>query len=181
MTKNIKLRTGSAWLNLTPIYGTGMPNGVVSAPVGSKYIDTNATNGAVEWVKSSGTGNTGWVVSVGRKVLRVKSADLLNGWTHGSDLDGFTITRTPNHVSFSSPSIVGLNSSAATSNIFYTLPSGYKQTIPGNYPALGLYMAPGGIVKILAGDFSSLVLDRTVTGVHQLAFTFPCNEQWPTS
>lgn len=45
--------------------GTGFPNGVVSAPVGSTYIDTNATNGAIEWKKATGTGNTGWVVSVG--------------------------------------------------------------------------------------------------------------------
>lgn len=45
--------------------GTGFPNGVVSAPVGSTYIDTAATNGAIEWKKATGTGNTGWVVSVG--------------------------------------------------------------------------------------------------------------------
>lgn len=48
-----------------PITGTGFPNGVVSAPVGSTYIDTAATNGAIEWKKATGTGNTGWVVSVG--------------------------------------------------------------------------------------------------------------------
>lgn len=45
--------------------GTGFPEGAVAAPVGSKYIDTAATNGAIEWIKKSGTGNTGWVVSVG--------------------------------------------------------------------------------------------------------------------
>lgn len=45
--------------------GNGFPEGVISAPVGSKYIDSVATNGAVEWVKMSGTGNTGWVVTVG--------------------------------------------------------------------------------------------------------------------
>lgn len=45
--------------------GTGFPEGVVAAPIGSKYIDTAATNGAIEWTKKSGTGSTGWVVSVG--------------------------------------------------------------------------------------------------------------------
>ena len=45
--------------------GLGFPNGVVSAPVGSKYIDKNATNGAIEWIKTSGTGNTGWSVIYG--------------------------------------------------------------------------------------------------------------------
>lgn len=47
------------------ISGTGFPNGVVSAPTGSIYIDKNVTNGASSWVKKSGTGNTGWVVLEG--------------------------------------------------------------------------------------------------------------------
>lgn len=42
--------------------GTGMPAGVVSAPVGTVYRDLAATNGAVVWVKASGSGNTGWRV-----------------------------------------------------------------------------------------------------------------------
>lgn len=46
-------------------YGTGFPNGVVSAPVGSIYIDTAVTNGASSWIKKSGTGNTGWTVLEG--------------------------------------------------------------------------------------------------------------------
>ena len=45
--------------------GTGSPQGVVAAPVGSQYRDTAATNGAVIWVKASGTGKTGWVVQYG--------------------------------------------------------------------------------------------------------------------
>ena len=52
-------------------YGSGFPNGVVSAPVGSTYIDTNATNGAIEWKKATGTGNTGWVVSQGDTGYRI--------------------------------------------------------------------------------------------------------------
>lgn len=45
--------------------GTGYPEGVVTAPVGTEYTDTAATNGAIKWVKATGTGNTGWRVSVG--------------------------------------------------------------------------------------------------------------------
>lgn len=45
--------------------GVGFPNGVVSAPVGSIYIDTAVTNGASSWIKKSGTGNTGWTVLEG--------------------------------------------------------------------------------------------------------------------
>lgn len=45
--------------------GTGFPNGVMSAPVGSIYIDAAVTSGASLWVKKSGTGNTGWQVIEG--------------------------------------------------------------------------------------------------------------------
>lgn len=45
--------------------GSGFPNGVVSASVGSIYIDTAVTNGASSWIKKSGTGNTGWQVLEG--------------------------------------------------------------------------------------------------------------------
>ena len=51
-----------------PIYsftGTGSPEGKVAAPVGAVYTDSAATNGAVRWVKTSGTGNTGWKVEYG--------------------------------------------------------------------------------------------------------------------
>jgi hypothetical protein len=40
--------------------GTGSPEGSVSAPVGSIYIDSSAGNTPKLWVKKSGTGNTGW-------------------------------------------------------------------------------------------------------------------------
>lgn len=47
------------------IHGTGMPNGRVSAPIGTTYVDTNVTNGALKWIKESGDGNTGWKVLIG--------------------------------------------------------------------------------------------------------------------
>lgn len=45
--------------------GTGSPEGKIAAPVGSVYTDTAATNGAIRWIKTSGTGNTGWRVEHG--------------------------------------------------------------------------------------------------------------------
>ena len=44
------------------IHGTGMPNGRVTAPIGTTYIDTAATNGAIKWMKYTGDENTGWRV-----------------------------------------------------------------------------------------------------------------------
>lgn len=47
------------------IRGTGMPNGRVSAPVGTTYVDTVATNKALKWIKRFGSDNQGWEVIVG--------------------------------------------------------------------------------------------------------------------
>lgn len=47
------------------IHGIGMPNGRVTASIGTTYVDTEMTNGALKWIKKSGTGNTGWKVVEG--------------------------------------------------------------------------------------------------------------------
>ena len=47
------------------IHGTGMPDGRVTAPIGTTYVDTAVTNGALKWIKHSGDGNTGWKVFTG--------------------------------------------------------------------------------------------------------------------
>ena len=52
-------------VNQYEIHGTGMPNGRVTAPVGTTYVDTNATNGALKWIKRTGNNNQGWEVLTG--------------------------------------------------------------------------------------------------------------------
>ena len=47
------------------IHGTGMPNGKVTAPVGTTYVDTDVTNGALKWIKRRRTDNQGWEVLTG--------------------------------------------------------------------------------------------------------------------
>lgn len=47
------------------IHGTGMPNGVVEAEIGTTYIDKNKTNGAFKWIKTTNGGNRGWEVLTG--------------------------------------------------------------------------------------------------------------------
>lgn len=47
------------------IHGTGMPNGKVTAPVGTTYVDTAVTSGALKWIKRQGNGNQGWEVLTG--------------------------------------------------------------------------------------------------------------------
>ena len=60
-TKITTLEAKSAY----EIHGTGMPNGSVTAPIGTTYVDMSVTNGALKWIKQSGSGNTGWKVLIG--------------------------------------------------------------------------------------------------------------------
>lgn len=60
-TKITALEAKSAY----EIHGTGMPNGRVTAPIGTTYVDTAVTNGALKWIKESGDGNRGWKVLIG--------------------------------------------------------------------------------------------------------------------
>lgn len=65
---NITLPTSTGsnnQVNQYEIHGTGMPNRKVSAPVGTTYVDTMATNGALKWIKRSGTDSQGWEVLTG--------------------------------------------------------------------------------------------------------------------
>lgn len=58
------------------IHGTGMPNGKVTAPVGTTYVDTAVTNGALKWIKRRGIDNQGWEVlagDTGWRNLNIKS------------------------------------------------------------------------------------------------------------
>ena len=47
------------------IRGTDSPEGRITAEIGTTYVDVNATNGALKWIKESGNGNTGWKVLIG--------------------------------------------------------------------------------------------------------------------
>ena len=51
--------------NQYEIHGTGFPNGKVAAPVGTTYVDTAVTNGALKWIKCKGDNNQGWEVLYG--------------------------------------------------------------------------------------------------------------------
>lgn len=57
--------SGTAQSNQYEIHGTGFPERKVSAPVGTTYVDTNVTNGALKWIKRRGNGNEGWEILIG--------------------------------------------------------------------------------------------------------------------
>ena len=97
--------------------GTGMPNGVVTASPGTYYTDTAGTNGAWRWLKTSGTGNTGWTVVYGDTGWRDLTALLLNGFTASV----VQIRRYRDTVTLR---VATLNGTESTSATFLATPSG---------------------------------------------------------
>lgn len=81
-------------LDVGHFYGTGQPNGKISAPPGSTYTDTAVTCGAVKWIKMWGTGNTGWTVLYGDTGWRDVESLLDPFWDSTSNLQLRRINKT---------------------------------------------------------------------------------------
>ena len=119
------------------IQGNGYPEGVVSAPVGSLYVDLQETNGAVMWRKKSGTGSTGWVVLKGDTGWRKVSSDTsivtpsyADAAMGGSGKGSHAIRRVDNQVHW----LTYWYQNSSTSGKFAELPKGFR----------GQEMVPGG-------------------------------------
>ena len=76
---------GKIWLNtqktLGIFTGTGSPEGVLSADVGSTFHRTDGGAGTSYYVKESGTGNTGWVATVAPNIPSVWDTTISNNGT----------------------------------------------------------------------------------------------------
>ena len=102
--------------------GTGFPEGKVAAPVGSVYTDSAATNGAIRWIKASGTGNTGWRVEYGDTGWRDLTHLLSDAWSVSSG--GYVrIRRSYNTVMVA---FKGLQSTAGSNGNTVELPVGFR-------------------------------------------------------
>lgn len=154
--------------------GTGSPQGVVSAPVGSEYTDRSATNGAIVWTKKTGTGSTGWEVLHGDTGWRDVRTTLMNGWTATT----FQIRRINNVVYFRG---VGMNTTSATANQFFQFPAGFVngQPFPLNYSKTSISTTPNNAV----GNISYLgeaALPSTA-GFGHVSANFATTEAWPVT
>lgn len=137
--------------------GTGSPQGVVTAPVGSIWHQTDSTVGVTHWRKATGTGNTGWVVMAGDTGWR--NVTPINGWT----CNNMWIRRYGSIVQFAFWSMSG---SSATSSTFYSLPDGFKgmNNQTGMY-ATGQYNSTGSTVGMyrMTGSGNWTVSSATYT------------------
>ncbi|OIU84608.1 hypothetical protein BFN01_02135 [Microbacterium sp. AR7-10] len=170
------------------LQGTGMPNGVVTAGVGTLYVDTATTMGASVWRKATGTGNTGWTVMEGDTGWRtltswdsagvVSGAPLVAGMTPTPGSAGFIrIIRTNNDVG---PVISGATFTASTSYI--DLPAGFGPTNPQRKTLVAL----GTLALSCSLNSARLFIDNipagTATGTaYGASASWVTNRDWPTT
>ena len=157
--------------------GTGSPEGVVTAPVGSTWRDTNATTGAIKWIKASGTGNTGWRVEYGDTGVRELSGSLLNGWVM-SDCHlrrvGHTVTL----------AMYDVNGSAATSNVAVggsTL-TGFRQQSTLAAAFIGVSSQAAPTVRVSAYE-ANVSFGNGYAGVTTgaVTMTWQTSDAWPST
>lgn len=153
--------------------GTGSPVGKVSAPVGSTYTDAAATNGAIRWIKTSGTGNTGWRVEYGDTGWRNLSSLIPATW----DGDMY-VMRTGTRVTIIGSSI---RPGETGDTPILELPAGFRPT----HSTTGVGNETGSYRSIYAFNFSPYRLEvRNIAAVNSwvsFSITYVTRDAWPTT
>lgn len=165
------------------LQGTGFPNGVVTAPVGTIYVDTAVTNGASSWIKKSGTGNTGWAVLEGdtgwRNITSLFSSELTV--VNPNDY-GFWVRRIGNTVHYN---IKAQGVRAGFNGEFVNIPKGFQVRNSAIPAALNevLETAGTGRGQIQISNIFVFVSSTWSTSGVRFAFNsmVTTTESWPTT
>ena len=153
--------------------GSGSPEGKIEAPVGTVYVDSAATNGAIRWVKTSGTGNTGWRVDYGDTGWRNVSSLLPSAWS-----GIIAVSRTQNRVT-----IIGTNLRPAATGTtgLVDVPSGFRPARKTN----GVGDEAGAYRPVFALNFSPYKLEiRNIAAANSwvdFSITYATKDAWPSS
>ena len=192
-------------VNRYEIHGTGMPNGVVEAEIGTTYVDKNKTNGALKWIKTTDGGNQGWEVLIGDTGWRTLNST--SKLTDGSKTSYIKIRRVNNLVTYqfgglqwgwfgivrrNGPGFVKHNSSGdrgAKVLGVSGIPPGFRSEtslIGGTYDDKG---RPYGIWYLGGVNDSNFIqftfndpipTDRDIGDIRVSAISYLTNEPWPT-
>ena len=188
-------------LPIWEIHGTGIPNGVVEAEIGTTYVDKNKTNGALKWIKTTNGGNQGWEVLIGDTGWRT-----LNGVSRAGN-SFIKIRRVNNLVTYqfgglqwgwfgvgkrNGPGFVRHNSSG-DKGAKLTYPNG----IPEGFRSESSLVGPiyddkgrpygiwylGGVTDLNFIQFTfndPIPTDRDIGDIRVSAISYLTNEPWPT-
>ena len=193
-------------VNKYEIHGTGIPNGVVEAEIGTTYVDKNKTNGALKWIKTTDGGNQGWEVLIGDTGWRTLNST--SKLTDGSKTSYIKIRRVNNLVTYqfgglqwgwfgivrrNGPGFVKHNSSGDKgAKVVYPggIPEGFRSEtslIGGTYDDKG---RPYGIWYLGGKSDSNFIqftfndpipTDRDIGDIRVSAISYLTNEPWPTT
>ena len=161
-------------------YGTGSPEGVVTAPVGVYYTDTAITNGALRWAKKTGVGNTGWKVIEGDTGWRDVRTLLLNGWT----ATAFQIRRRNDTVMVKSDRLTGnatflnvMNAPTGFNVAQATYPLGRESYLTGNMVAFACAFG------VIGHNWSRMVDGTWNNATYTLVMDsdYQTEQAWPTT
>ena len=192
--------------NQWEIHGTGMPNGVVEAEIGTTYVDKNKTNGALKWIKTTDGGNQGWEVLIGDTGWRTLNST--SKLTDGSKTSYIKIRRVNNLVTYqfgglmwgwfgiirrNAPGFTKHNSSGDKgAKVLYPggIPVGFRSEtslVGSTYDDKG---RPYGIWYLGGVNDSNFIqftfndpipTDRDIGDIRVSAISYLTNEPWPTT
>lgn len=189
-------------VNEYEIHGTGMPNGKVIAPVGTTYVDTAVTNGALKWIKRTGNHNQGWEVLTGDTGWRnLNIVSKLGGSYLKVRRKNDTVTYQFGGLSWGWFGIVRrggagyqLQPSDRERNVFILglggIPVGFRSEsslIGGIYNDKGTpygtwYLGGAGDSNMLRFQFTDPVpTDRDIGDIRVSSISYLTNEPWPTT
>jgi hypothetical protein len=155
--------------NVGIITGTGSPEGVVTAPVGSMYTDTAATNGAIRWIKATTNGNTGWRVDYGDTGWRNVTSTVTGGTT--------VIARFRRFVSTVNIHIYSMDAASRL-----PMPTGFRPYDSGNGNAWAVGTSTFGT---LTWDAAAVAIKATGGavgfGVSFISIDYPTADAWPAT
>lgn len=151
----------------------GSPEGKITAPVGTIYTDTAATNGAIRWIKAGGTEKTGWRVEYGDAGERLYS-DFLSGYTSSSS--GRFLSRTNDNVRLDVVGRLLDIKGFAKGDVIGTLPAGYR-------PPRLYYVYCGNVDVVLSvgSDGEVTVFSGSANSYISFTITHSTREPWPTT
>lgn len=122
---------GTKWVPSTTMWleGDGSPEGVVAAPIGSRYVDLTAAGGATEYYKKSGapTSNTGWASKEGAADSGFRNIASLIDTRGTATIHRATLRRVGDLVEFYLD--IKMPSSTASPYTVVTLPVGFRPPV----------------------------------------------------
>lgn len=166
---------------VSTISGYGSPEGRITANVGSAYTDRQSTNGAIRWVKKTGSGNTGWVVEYGDTGWRNITSlfgDKLS--TSNTNDYGILIRRVGNTVSLLFKAAIG----SGYDTTALAIPAGFGGGVPGGkgFDILNLWgtgTAETGQVQIQNTINFVRVTNATPGARYYGSITYIAANSWP--